>query len=136
MVSLDATTGCVYWSTVAAAQVRSGLTVAVVNGTPTVFFGDVSGQVYAIDAATGKPLWQLAADTHPAAIITATPAYYDGRLYVGVASYEEASAVNPQYVCCTFRGSIMAIDAKRVRWYGSPIQSPMRRGPESRPAAG
>ena len=89
VVSLDAATGCIYWSTVAPAQVRTGIVVAVVNGTPLVFFGDTTGQLHAVDAMNGKPIWQLRADDHPAAMITATPAYHAGRLYVGVSSFEE-----------------------------------------------
>jgi len=134
VVSLDAATGCVQWSTVVAAQVRSGIVVASVKGTPTVFFGDISGQVYAIDAATGKPRWQLTADNHPATMITATPAYQDGRLYVAVASFEEASAIDPHYVCCTFRGSVMAIDAAtgKVVWKSYTISDASRPGKPTR----
>ena len=50
--SLDAATGCVHWSTVVQAQVRSGITVAQVAGEPTVFFGDSSGYYYALDGET------------------------------------------------------------------------------------
>jgi polyvinyl alcohol dehydrogenase (cytochrome) len=85
--------------------------VATVNERPILFFGDSSGQVYALDAATGQPRWQLRADDHPAAMVTGTPAYYNGRLYVPVSSYEEVSAGTPGYVCCTFRGSLLALDA-------------------------
>ena len=118
VVSLDAETGCVYWSTVAAAQVRTGIVVAAVNGAPVVFFGDVTGQLYAVDATNGKPIWQLRTDDHPAAMITATPAYYSGRLYVGVSSFEESAAVSAGYVCCRFRGSVLAVDAAtgKVIW--------------------
>ena len=34
-----------------------------------------------------------------------------GRLYVPVSSYEESQGADPQYACCTFRGSIVALDA-------------------------
>ena len=37
-----------------------------------VFFGDTSGQVYALDAVSGRPVWQLRADAHPAAMVTGT----------------------------------------------------------------
>ena len=118
VVSLDAATGCTYWSIAAVAQVRSGIVVALMGDRPTVFFGDASGQAYAIDALSGKPLWQIRIDDHPAAMVTGTPAYFGGRLYVPVSSYEEASGVDPHYVCCTFRGSLLAIDSftGRVIW--------------------
>jgi len=70
-----------------------------------------TGYVRALDAATGEPVWQYHADEHPAAVLTSTPAYYFGRLYFGVSSFEEVRAVTPGYVCCSFRGSIQALDA-------------------------
>jgi polyvinyl alcohol dehydrogenase (cytochrome) len=36
---------------------------------------------------------------------------YNGVVYVGVASLEEATAANPAYQCCTFRGSLAAVNA-------------------------
>ena len=109
--SLDAATGCVHWVAEGAAQVRTGLVVGQLDGQTMIFFGDIAGQVYALDANSGESLWQLRADNHPAAVITGTPAYHDGRLYVPVSSYEEVSAVTEGYVCCTFRGSLLAVDA-------------------------
>src|SRR5262249_45404990 len=35
----------------------------------------------------------------------------ESRLYVPVASFEEVSAADPSYQCCTFRGSVVALDA-------------------------
>jgi polyvinyl alcohol dehydrogenase (cytochrome) len=84
--SLDAASGCVYWATEGGAQVRTGIVVGAAGDRTLVFFGDVSGQVYALDAANGKPVWQLRADDHPAAMVTGTPAFHDGRLYVPVSS--------------------------------------------------
>src|SRR5262249_57201904 len=103
--SLDAETGCVYWTTTVQAEVRSGITVAEVEGKPAVFFGDSSGYLYGLDGATGKQLWKLMLDEHPAAKATYTPVLYQGRLYVGVSSFEEALSVSPGYVCCRFCGS-------------------------------
>jgi len=116
--SLDVATGCVHWTTTVEAEVRSGIAVAEVAGQPMVFFGDSSGYLYGLDGATGKQVWKLRLDEHPAAKATATPALYQGRLYVGVSSLEEALAVAPAYVCCTFRGSESAIDAAsgKVLW--------------------
>ena len=111
LYSLDAATGCLHWVTTVQAEVRSGITVAEVAGKPTVFFGDSSGFIYALDAETGKQIWKLQPEEHPASKATATPVFYQGRLYVGISSLEEALAVAPEYVCCTFRGSESAIDA-------------------------
>jgi polyvinyl alcohol dehydrogenase (cytochrome) len=67
--------------------------------------------LYALDAQTGALLWTNHVDDHFAARITAAPALYQGRLYVGISSFEEFSASSPDYPCCTARGSVSAIDA-------------------------
>ena len=74
------------------------------------YFGDASGVVYAVEAATGKLLWKTKVDNHPAARLTGSPAVYGGRIYVPVASTEEGSATSPNYECCRFRGSVVALD--------------------------
>ncbi len=48
-----------------------------------------------------------------------------------MSSYEEAQGADPQYPCCTFRGSVMALDASsgRVIWKTYMIpDAPQRRG--------
>src|SRR5438445_558303 len=55
--------------------------------------------------ATGKLLWKTNLDKHRGARITGSRRLYEGRLYVPVASLEEASAGVPDYECCTFRSS-------------------------------
>ena len=76
-----------------------------------MFFGDQNGYVYALDADEGTLRWKVRADSHEAEIITGAPKYYDGRLYVPVSSYEEGAGADPRYACCTFRGSVVALDA-------------------------
>ncbi len=116
--ALDAATGCVHWSTTVPAEVRSGIVVAEVAGKPTLFFGDASGYIYALDGESGKQVWKLQPEEHPASKATGTPVFYQGRLYVGMSSLEEALAVSPGYVCCTFRGSVTAVNAAdgKVLW--------------------
>jgi len=109
--ALDTKTGCVYWSTAVQAQVRSGITVGEIVGAASVFFSDSAGNVYALDAANGKQVWKIRPDEHPTSTVTATPVYYQGRVYIGVASREEALSVSSSYKCCTFRGSELAVEA-------------------------
>jgi polyvinyl alcohol dehydrogenase (cytochrome) len=132
--SLDAATGCVHWSTTVQAEVRSGITVGDVAGKPALFFGDSAGNLYALDGATGKPLWKLSLDQHPAAKATSTPVFHQGRLYVGVSSLEEALAVSAGYVCCTFRGSVLAIQAVdgKVLWKRYLIDEEAKPQPRSK----
>jgi len=110
--SLDAKTGCVYWSFKASGGVRTAPSIGAVKGGYAVYFGDVKANVYAVDAQTGKPIWAQRADPHPIARVTGAPALVNGILYVPVASLEELAGGNPAYECCTFRGSMVAYDAE------------------------
>jgi polyvinyl alcohol dehydrogenase (cytochrome) len=136
--SLDAATGCAYWSTTVQSQVRSGITVGEIDANSAVFFGDSAGFVYALDGATGKQLWKMRADEHPASTMTATPVFHQGRLYVGSASREEALSVSAAYPCCTFRGSEMALDAAtgKVIWKRYMIPDAAKERPIGRNGAG
>jgi polyvinyl alcohol dehydrogenase (cytochrome) len=113
--SLDAATGCVYWSYQAKGAVRPAVTVAPVKGRGktkyAAYFGDAHANVYAVDAQTGEQLWTARVDDHFVARITAAPKVYEGRVYVPVSSSEEFSSSNLDYSCCTGRGSIVALDA-------------------------
>src|SRR5262249_15826828 len=82
------------------------------NGAAWVaYFGDSNAFTHAVDAVTGKELWRAKMDDHALARITGAPTYYKGRLYVPVASGEELGSQQPNYECCTFRGSIVGLDA-------------------------
>jgi len=113
--ALDAKSGCVAWGFQAASGVRNAPSVGPVKGhagsSYAVYFGDLRGNVYALDAATGRALWIVSADPHPLAAVTGSPILHRGRLYVPLASREEAAGGGPDYPCCTFRGSIVALDA-------------------------
>jgi polyvinyl alcohol dehydrogenase (cytochrome) len=113
--SLDAASGCVYWSYAAKGAARPAVTVAPVKGQGktkfAAYFGDAHANVYAIDAQTGEQLWTTRVDDHFVARITAAPKVFEGRVYVPVSSSEEFSASNLDYSCCTGRGSVVALDA-------------------------
>jgi polyvinyl alcohol dehydrogenase (cytochrome) len=109
--SLDANTGCTYWSYKAEAGVRTAITVALVTSTRyAAVFGDLKANVYAVDASTGEPVWKVRVDDHSSARITGAPRVAGGRIYVPVASGEEGGGGNANYACCTFRGSVVALD--------------------------
>ena len=110
--SLDASTGCIEWTFDAGKPIQSSLLFAAtgpVQKQSSVYFGDASANVYSVDASTGKLLWKVNLDTHPAARITAAPILHDGMLFISVSSIEEAFA-SPTYECCTFRGSVVALN--------------------------
>ncbi len=134
LYALDALTGCVHWAASVESQIRSGIAVGEVQGKPLLFLGDSAGNLYAFDATAGTQLWKMRPEDHPAATQTSTPVFYQGRLYVGSASREEALAIAPGYVCCTFRGSTSAIDAAtgKVLWKRYFIPEPARERKSSR----
>jgi polyvinyl alcohol dehydrogenase (cytochrome) len=113
--SLDATSGCVYWSFENGSIVRNALAIGPVRGQGTaryaVYFGDGKANVFALDAQNGKLLWKTKADPHFIARITGGTKLYDGKLFVPVSSSEEFSSGNPDYPCCSSRGSVVALDA-------------------------
>ena len=137
--SLDAATGCVYWSFAAQAGVRSAISVGAIRSATqsttgaqssakyAAYFGDIRGNVYAVNAETGALLWKVSVDGHPIARITGAPKFYDGRLYVPVASMEEGAGGSPSYQCCTFRGSVVALDASTgsMIWKTYTITGPL-----------
>jgi len=110
---LDAKTGCVYWTLEVEAGVRSAITLDErADGMLVAYVGDQAANVYAVDAKAGKVLWKVELDDHPHAAITAAPQLYNGRLYVPVSSREESQVGDPRYPCCSFRGSVVALDAR------------------------
>jgi polyvinyl alcohol dehydrogenase (cytochrome) len=118
----DARTGCIYWTFKAPAGVRTAISLDA----QYAYFGDLKANVYAIDRMTGKLAWQVHVENHVNARITGAPALYGGRLYVPVSSAEEPPAGSPQYSCCTFRGSVVALEAatgKQV-WKSYAIPDP------------
>jgi len=90
----------------------------VVDGSTLVIGTQTGADIIAINTATGARKWITRADAHPAAQITGSPVIDKHVVYVGVSSSEEASAENPGYACCTFRGSVVALSEStgKVLW--------------------
>ena len=127
--SIDAESGCVYWSYQADAGVRTAISIGPGKGKGApkygIYFGDIRANVYMLDAATGKEIWKVKVEDHPVAKITGAPMLYEDRLYVPVSSQEERSAGwSTVYPCCTFRGSVVALDASNGHtiWKTYPVQ--------------
>ncbi|MEH6581217.1 MAG: PQQ-binding-like beta-propeller repeat protein [Halioglobus sp.] len=113
--ALDEETGCVRWMFNTTAEVRTGIVVASwptgERTAPLLYFGDLVGNVYAVNAVTGELAWRDRADDHPSLTITAAPALHEGRLYVPLSALEVSVAADPSYPCCTFRGGVAVYDA-------------------------
>lgn len=135
--ALDSKTGCTRWTYKAKAGVRGALSVASIgSGKYGVYFGDGQANAYGLDAQTGRELWTLKVDAHPNATITGAPSVYNGRVYVPTsAAGEEVRGQDPNYACCSFRGSVSAIDVRNgeLLWKSYTIpQEPKPRGTSSK----
>jgi polyvinyl alcohol dehydrogenase (cytochrome) len=128
--ALDPATGCVRW-------VVEG---AVARTTPMVVRSDVSPSGWltvigernrtarAFDAQTGKELWRSPElDANPVAGITGAPLIAGNQVFVPTTSGEEGAARQPTYACCSFRGSLSALDLKtgKVQWKTYVINEPL-----------
>lgn len=64
----------------------------------------------AVNRITGKVLGTIRINSHPLAVVTMSPTFYDGKLFIGASSTEgEASSSQPGYVCCSFVGNVLAL---------------------------
>src|SRR5258707_7394349 len=111
--SLNAASGCQYWTFESEAPARTAIFVAQLPGEPkryAAFFGDQKANAYAVDATTGELLWKVHIDPHPKAKIVGSLEYYDGRVFVPLTGGEEVGLVN-KYECCSSRGGLVALDA-------------------------
>jgi polyvinyl alcohol dehydrogenase (cytochrome) len=130
MYALDARTGCTHWQFEANGPVRMAPLVASDGKQTALVFGDQIGWVYSINAATGKQLWRKRIEEHEATRLTGSPVALDGIVYIPAASWEETRSLDPQYPCCTFRGSLTALrikDGSQV-WKTFMIDAPKRTG--------
>jgi len=86
----------------------------------------------AVDAKTGKLKWMTKVDPHAAAVITGSAVVHGSVVYQGISSAEEQYATSASYACCTFRGSVVALNVSngKILWQtydmpdngGSPSQ--------------
>ena len=116
--ALDLDTGCVKWNFTASAEVRTAIIMDEwKNGTipsqrPYLYFGDIIGNAYAIDAQSGELIWKIKANSHPNSTLTAAPAIFEDKLFIPISGLEVVAAFDDQYECCTFRGGILVVEAR------------------------
>ena len=132
VLALDAHTGCTYWAAGSGPAIR---TPVLVGEWPTAskgsgaharfvaYFGDMKAVVHAVNAETGEPLWSVKVGEHPLATIGGAPTLFHDRLYVPLTSGEGSMGPRGDYPCCTFRGSVVALDAYtgRIIWQNYTI---------------
>lgn len=135
--AVDRRTGVARWSH--AISEYTGRASGVVRATPAIsgdrlVFGDLGARaegepsgafLLAVDKRSGALLWKTLVDEHPLSQITMSATVSGSLAIVGVSSGEESAAT-----CCTFRGSVLALDVDtgQVLWktYLTPPPGPTR----------
>lgn len=122
LFKLNRHTGSVVWERLISQY--TGIPGDLARTTPAIskdllIFGDQGGRSFAganllaVNKNTGDLVWKNQIESHPAAFITTSATVLNKVVYVGVASNEELyAAVIPGYVCCSFRGSVAAVNAE------------------------
>ena len=129
--ALDTKTGCVHWvvEDLVSRHTPPVIKSAISPSGWAVFAGGTDRTMRAFDAQTGKQLWQSPVlETHPISVLTGAPVVMGDRLIVPISSIEEAAAMSKTYSCCTFRGSVAALDLKtgKLLWKTPMIDGPMK----------
>lgn len=134
MSALDARTGKVKWSYPVSRY--SGIPGDISRTSPAyadgqLFFGQgvqnpapanpTGAYMMSARAADGAPVWKTQIDSDPAAIVTQSPTVHRGVVYVGVSSRAEGEQGD-----ITFRGSLLALDAKtgKILWKRYTVPGP------------
>ncbi len=137
--ALNPKTGCTYWTYKAESGIRSGLSVGPYQSAGrtlyAVFFGDQKANAYAVDTITGQQIWKRKVDDHPLAAITGALAIDDGKVFVPTQGLnEEGSGGRGGASCCTFRGSLSALNANTgvEIWKTYMVDKPEVRGKNSK----
>jgi polyvinyl alcohol dehydrogenase (cytochrome) len=146
--AVDANTGALIWQRKISDY--DGVAGAVSRNSPAIvgnelILGDNFGayqpsgaHVFAVNASNGDPIWTTQVDANMAAQVTANPVVVGSKVVVGVASNEEADTLIPGYPCCTFRGSVLTLDANTGVILWKTYLTPANSGPcaEPNPATG
>src|SRR5271168_1673723 len=129
--ALNAKTGCVHWvvndavSRTSPVVVRSAISP---SGWATII-GVSSRVVRAFDAQTGTAIWQSEVlEDRQSSVLTGSPVISGERVFVPISLIEEATAMRKDYVCCSFRGSMAALDLKtgKLLWKTYMISAPLQ----------
>lgn len=139
LYSLDAKSGCTYWTYLPRSGIRSAASVGPYqfeDGSDgyAVYFVDRGANAYAVNAQNGQVLWVRKVDDHPNVRGTGAVTLHKGVLYVPMTGVgEETTSSNPDYACCTFRGSVSAFDAQTgdLNWKSFMVPEPRPRGSSS-----
>jgi polyvinyl alcohol dehydrogenase (cytochrome) len=136
--AVNASTGAVIWSHSIASY--TGIAGDSSRSTPTIaggllILGDrdplsagAGAWLFAVNASTGTLAWKTQIDSHPAAQITGSPVVSGSLAVIGVSSLEEDLAGQQGYPCCTFRGSVAAVNVTTGQLVWKTYMTPSNNG--------
>lgn len=129
--ALNAKTGCVHWVVDGVVSRTTPMILrSSISPSGWVTFVSVSSRVVrAFDAQTGAPIWTSdVLEDHKSSVLTGSPVISGERIFVPISSIEEASAMRKEYICCTFRGSLAALDLRtgKLLWKTYMITQPLQ----------
>ena len=85
-------------------------TTPVLDGNALILGTIANALLLAVDRHSGKLIDKIQISDHPVGIVTMSPTVWQGRIFVGASSQEEAAVVTiPGYVCCSFIGNMQAL---------------------------
>lgn len=100
------TSGTVLWKT----QLQGPLTASPTIVGSLVVIGDLNGNIYGVRRDTGAVVWTTHPDSHPFASIFGSAVKIGALLAYGISSNEEVQTTDPNYHCCSFRGSVILMN--------------------------
>jgi polyvinyl alcohol dehydrogenase (cytochrome) len=129
--ALNAKTGCVHWVLEGVVSRTTPMIVrSAISPSGWATFVSLSSRVVrAFDAQTGATIWSSdVLEEHQSSVLTGSPVVSGERLLVPISSIEEATAMRKEYVCCTFRGSLAALDLRtgKLLWKTYMITQPLQ----------
>ncbi len=113
VLALDAETGCIKWVYDSPTPLRSSVSIAELGdtGRETLFFGDARGQVHAVDARTGAPVWVVSGRaTEGSGNISGSVVLHDGKVIVPISASGVGAGARPDFECCVGHGAVTALD--------------------------
>ena len=99
------------YSSRTSAIVYNGMAILGLSRT-TIAQSLAGGGAYAVGLSrfTGAVIWKRQVSSHPASIITNSPQLAKDHLFIGISSIEWSFATDATYPCCTFQGSVVALN--------------------------
>ena len=102
-----------------------------------VYFADVAGWIYCLDAQTGKERWKLTTRSAPFPgahwnnLTLCSPILADGKIVIGGGTIEQTFAGTKKYPGSTGRGFVVALDPKsgKVVWKYDVGEEPKKHDP-------